>query len=61
MRYASGEPSRDSDVLLYHLCSTFGCLPSHLEAEDPKVIAKMAYINYIVESKLKSDAKKDRS
>jgi len=57
MRYASANPSDDPDVLLYHVCKTFGCLPSQLDAEDAAVMERLAYIDYVATSKQNADAK----
>jgi hypothetical protein len=49
-------------VLLYHLCRTFGCLPSQLDNEDIGMMERIAYVDYIHESKIVAElrAAKDK-
>jgi len=51
--YANDSPISDPDVLIYALCSRFGCLPSELETEDVSMMTRLTYIDYIVQSTLK--------
>jgi len=56
LRYASGQPTKHPDVLIYHLCQTLHCLPSELDDEDTSLLERLARIDYIVQSKMKSEA-----
>src|SRR3990172_7681775 len=62
-RYAYGNPTDNPDILVYHLCRTFGCLPSDLDEEDMGMMERLAYINYVHESKIAAEmrAARDRS
>mgnify|MGYP001581122612 FL=1 len=64
MQYANGGISQDPDVILYGLCKAFNALPSQLEREDPTLIEKLAYIDYVVSSttaaKIKAEARRAR-
>ena len=55
--YANGQSVSDPDVVLYGMCTRFGCLPSQLEGEDPKVMLKLSIIDAIVQRKLKEKVK----
>ena len=46
---------------MYHLCTTFGCLPSDIEGEDPALMQRLAYVDYIVQGKLKQEADSARN
>ena len=51
--YASGYPTRNPDVLIYHLCKAFGCLPSDLDDEEYGVMEKMAIVDAVYQAKLR--------
>jgi len=48
------------EIVIYHLCRTFGCTPSQLENEDPKMMAVLSHIDYVVESKVAAEMKHAR-
>ena len=62
--YANGGISQDPDVIVYGLCKAFNALPSQLEREDPTLVERLAYIDYIVSSvtaaKVKAEANRAR-
>ena len=56
--YAAGNPTRDPDILLYHLCKTLACLPSDIEREDATMMDKFILIDNIVNTELSNRAKR---
>ena len=57
--YASGQPARDPDLLIFHLCTRLNCLPSDLEDEDPLLMEKFLLIDNVVTAKAKQEMKKE--
>ena len=56
--YASGQPARDPDLLIFHLCTRLNCLPSDLEDEDPLLMEKFLLIDNVVTQRAKKELEK---
>ena len=47
--YVSGQPTRDPDVMIFHLCRAFQCLPTELEMQDADLMERLFLIHEMVE------------
>ena len=45
---------------MYRMCELFHCLPSQLEDEDIETLARLARVDFIIQSKLKADAERTK-